>query len=479
MDEADARRVLLLRAVEEGGAMPAWREADGEWATEQARREVGDSAATETFLAARARRACSRLLEREPGLAVWLPSHPAPSRTAAWKGVALLAAFVLGVMADSLGTGQRVNILAPPLIGLLLWNLGVYLALLAHVALPTGSGRPGPLRRGIEKGLARVFLRLDGAAASAEGAGGSAGKRSSLWPAALRFGSAWAELSRPLQSARLAGWLHAAAAALAAGAITSLYLRGLAFEYLAGWSSTFLGPAAVHQLLGIVLGPAAALTGLSLPGVDELAALKFSAGPGENAARWIHLYAVTLLAAVVLPRAAMAMVSAWRARRLAVQVVLPLGEPYFERLRRAYAGQRLGICVQPFNYRLPAGLQVALHRALDERFGPGVQSRLADNVVLGASLVKPPALQPGEWLALLFSLSATPERETHGSFLQAMAASVAPGALKVLVDESGYRQRLSAADAALRLPQRRAAWQALLEETGHTPVFINLAEGAA
>ena len=87
----------------------------------------------------------------------------------------------------------------------------------------------------------------------------------------------WARLSAPLNSARAALLLHVAAAALALGVVAGLYLRGLVLDYRAGWQSTFLTPAQVHAVLDLGLAPARALTGLSLPDVDALAALRVSA----------------------------------------------------------------------------------------------------------------------------------------------------------------------------------------------------------
>ena len=87
--------------------------------------------------------------------------------------------------------------------------------------------------------------------------------------------------------------LHLAAVAVAAGALAAMYLRGLGLEYRAGWDSTFLDAQAVHRWLNLLLGPASALSGIALPEPAQLEALRFSTGPGENAARWIHLYALT------------------------------------------------------------------------------------------------------------------------------------------------------------------------------------------
>ena len=81
-----------------------------------------------------------------------------------------------------------------------------------------------------------------------------------------------------------------------------------------------------------------------------------------------------------------------------------------------------------------------------------------------------------EHVALLFSASATPERETHGAFAQAVAALRPAPALSVLVDESGLRRQFgSSGDGAVRLRQRREAWQRLLQALSlPAPHFIDL-----
>jgi len=277
-----------------------------------------------------------------------------------------------------------------------------------------------------------------------------------------------------LQAARLASVLHAAAAALALGALLSLYLRGLAFEYLAGWTSTFLSAQSVHTLLGAVLGPASQLSGIPLPDADALAALRLSAGPGENAARWIHLYAITLGAVVVLPRLLLAALAAWRARRIAADFPLPLDEAYFGRLKRAHSGDRVAIQVLPYSYALPPAIEPELTRTLDHRFGPGVLVELAANIVLGGEDTVRAKTPAGGLLVALLSLTATPERETHGVFLRALVAQVPAAQLVVAIDESGLRQRLAAADTETRVAQRRAAWQRLLDEIGLSAWFIDL-----
>ena len=115
-------------------------------------------------------------------------------------------------------------------------------------------------------------------------------------------------------AARAARVLHLAAALFALGAVAGLYVRGLVFEYRAGWESTFLDAPAVHALLSFFLSPAAQLIGASFPSVDQIAALRFTNGaPGNaNAALWIHLYAITVGVIVIVPRLALALIARWQ-----------------------------------------------------------------------------------------------------------------------------------------------------------------------
>jgi hypothetical protein len=300
-------------------------------------------------------------------------------------------------------------------------------------------------------------------------------------PALARFVADWARLGAPLHQARVATVLHAAAAALALGALASLYLRGLAFEYRAGWDSTFLGVAAVHRLLSVVLGPAAWLSGLPLPGSEELARLRFADGNGENAARWIHLYAITLAVLIVLPRLLLATGAALGARALAKEFPLPWHEPYFRRLAQTASGQVMAVAVWPYSYRASVEALNGLARVVHRILGPATTAHVAPVVTVGGEddLASTPWPAPVIGTAMpaiaLFASTATPERETHGAFIDALTARC--GATPwVLVDESTFRQRFTGPGAAQRLQERRAAWQAVLQGHGATGVFVDLLE---
>lgn len=89
----------------------------------------------------------------------------------------------------------------------------------------------------------------------------------------MRFSFDWAQRSSPLLISRAARVLHLSAALLPLGIIAGLYVRGMVFEYRAGWDSTFLDAKTVYGILTFFLQPAAQLINLPLPNLVEMSAL--------------------------------------------------------------------------------------------------------------------------------------------------------------------------------------------------------------
>ena len=488
MTESEARLVLLLRAFETPPGS-GWNEADAAWASREALRVEGERSDFEGFLARRAALGSARLARHEA------PVDAALRRTGARAWVAwgaVLVAFAVGFSSESLGASQRINILAPPLLAVLAWNLAVYAALALGVFRRLGRATTSALHDAPSLGpLRQAMLRLiyrfpaGAKAIGEEHARGGPQAASSHASAALgRFVLDWNRARLPVLVERLTTVMHVAAIAFAIGALLSMYLRGLAFEYRAGWESTFLTPQSVHQIVSVVLGPASRSSGIPLPGEAELAGLAFSAGPGENAARWIHLYALTLGLVVVLPRALLAAWAGWRARRLERRLPLALDDDYFRRLRRVHSGKAASVFVLPYSYHLPPALLPKLDAVFDRWLGPGVALTLAPPVAIAgedeALPLPPPSALPDTTLVALFPLTATPERETHGAFLRALAealsrAGAERGRLVVMLDESAFRQRFAGTDAGARLSQRRTAWERMLHDEGLAPMCVDLA----
>ena len=212
MKSSDARNALLVRAFEDPPVAP-WSTADAVWASDEAARAEGEAAPSEAWLARRARIATTRLAARDAAVAAALADVTMPR----WLGFGVVAlAFIAGVAIDRVGGGQRINILAPPLLALLAWNVAVY-ALLALRVVPRVRPFALPFRR----------------------------RREHASPALARFAAEWARLRQPFVTASFACGAACGGRGARARRAGSLYLRGLAFEYRAGWDSTFLDAEAV------------------------------------------------------------------------------------------------------------------------------------------------------------------------------------------------------------------------------------------
>lgn len=460
MNEAAAREVLLVRAVETSdGSGGLWHDEDRAWASRAAAEVTGAAAAPEVFLARRAALALERLKSRHPAFLRALKGVAWRS----WIGPALaVAAFGLGLAADQLGPARRVNILALPLLGLLAWNLAAYLLLAGRTVarlLPGGKAAPAPLARAV----ARLGRGLPRGAAPAD---------ADVAPAVAAFLAAWSRLAAPLLAHRVAAVLHAGAFAFALGAVAGMYGRGLLFAYQAGWESTFLDAGTVHAVLARLLAPASALTGIAVPGVAQLEAM--AAGAAVSAAPWIHLHAANVALVVLVPRLLLALGHGLRARRLAARFPLALDDPYYRRLTRQLGRETARVRIIPYSYQLAPQAVIGLQAIAARVFGPRTEVSIAPAVPWGsedalADDLLPPS--PPALVAVVFSLAATPESEHHGAFLAAVAAR-AGAPVAVLLDESAFRRRFG--HDAGRLAQRRSAWRELLAAGGSEPVFVDL-----
>jgi hypothetical protein len=256
--------------------------------------------------------------------------------------------------------------------------------------------------------------------------------------------------------------------------MAGMYLRGLVLDYRVGWESTFLDAGAVQSLLSVLLAPALALSGQTLPDAAALQALRLpqpGAAAGASAAPWIHLYALQLLLLVLLPRLLLALWAGVRARALQAHLPLPLAEPYFQRLLRQQRGGSTPVRVWPHALAPDAAAQAALRALLTRVWGDGLRLHVAPTVAYGSEEAPAEMAADGAWRIALFELGATPEPESQGRLLQALAS---PGTAPVLalVDESAFVQRFGAATP--RREERRQAWQALVESSGGTVVFVEL-----
>jgi hypothetical protein len=454
MDESQALEVVAVRAVEVADtARGLWSDDERAWASRAAAEVVGADASATTFLARRAALVVERLGARQP----LLPRTVRALRWRPWIGTSLAGiGFVLGVFLDQVDRAQRINILAPPVLGLLAWNLAVYAFIAVGYVLHYGDGgAPGPMRRmltAVAGGRSPSSRRL---------------ARGAMQQTLVALVTDWGVRSAPLQSARAVRMLHVAAAALAAGVIAGLYVRGLALEYRATWQSTFLDAPAVHFILAAAYAPGALLLRVTVPDAAAIAAIRAPAS--TNAAQWIHLMAATVAAIVILPRLLLALGARLVERHRAANMVLPLEEPYFRRLLRGFHGGTARVRVIPYSHAPDAAAVAGLESIVGRVFGGGATMTVTAPVAYGDEVESPSGADTA--LVALFNAAATPEREVHGAFLEALAAH--GNSPVALVDETEWVAHWTGDGA--RINARRAAWQRLGADAGVHVVFAELA----
>ena len=469
MREEALRSVLLIKAIEEidraGTLVPA---AERLAAAREARRGVGDSTTNEgtdsneraalsesakCMLAARADTLLKQVVARHPFVGTVMATVGGP----AWVGsLLLLLGLLLGLMLSALDGTRRINILAPALLGLVLWNLFVYAAVIVNWM--QSPANPASRSRWLasllaQNGLARVTRLIVK----------SATFNAPLAEALGRFTSEWYVAAKPLLLARATRVFHLCAAAAGIGLIAGLYLRGIALDYQAGWESTFLDARQVRALLSVLYGPATFMTGIPVPDAAHIDVIRRQNGAGgESAARWIHLLAASTALFIVLPRLVLALLGTLSIRRWSRHAPLPPAlTAYF---RTAFskvdgATSRGIIMVLPYAYEPSANSQARLLTLLPSALGENLAVDTHAPAPYGdeATFLQHLGERGGgiaDVIVLLLNLAATPEDESHGAVISGVRDWLTRNRqhtqLLVLIDEGPYAARMAAQGGARR-----------------------------
>jgi hypothetical protein len=336
MDEPTARRVMLACAIETADTQGRLvSEVERDQIDRQARQAAGvggDLSVTvqpEHFLDLRAQRVLAAVSGRNPQLA----ALQQPAAWQRWFAIATpVAALLLGVLTDVIANPHRVDLVSLPLLGILAWNLAIYLVLIGS-RLVARRGEVQPL-------LAGLGRWTDGERALRRGVGNLRTHVTAL------FHLRWYPATQALHAQRIKRVLHLSAAAWAVGVALSLLTRGLVVEYRVGWESTFLSPVQVHAILSFLRLPALLLFPFQPFSVQEVAGLQFSQGGGALAgARWVYMYVALLLVVVVAPRLLLAAAAYWRERVLSHNVAIDLQDPYYQRLVSLLHSARVQLCL--------------------------------------------------------------------------------------------------------------------------------------
>jgi len=471
MTQDDIRKVLMLQAVEENDEAEETLTPDekGEAASIAGAPLGKDSNRTEQdkFLAGRADVLLDRAASRFPEAANWLHRSTIGHRYGMLAlGLGIVAA-VIGFLTNELGPEKRINILSFPLLAILLWSLFVYLrdifsffrsnSLSAGIKVTWIDLLANALQPGLKsESIPEPDLALTAARNS--------------------FQYRWRKLYTPVITARLKSLLHTVALILAASAILGMYVKGLANEYTAVWESTFFQSSEqLRPFLQTILGPAAAITGEAIPSAAELEAIHWSEGAkagGENAARWIHWYAITIGLFVLLPRAIFATIWKLRADRMARTLPFRKTWPrYFDRIISISSGAALDIALVPYALDPDETKKRAITKRLEDEFKRPLDLAWGKMVPFGEEEHASVPEHAGEVIPV-YDFASTPEIETHLALYTTLRFPTELGdgpspvghrpVRSVILDTSAYDKKAdSFSDADERKKGRLEAWKKL------------------
>jgi len=393
--------------------------------------------------------------------------------------------LAVGLATNALGPERQINLLSVPLLGTLAWNLLVYLwwglSRLTRLSPGRRFARARAWGRDAAEYLAELLLK--GAIRRRLGSwkrseGGDSERLRITSRAILRFGALWQRCAGELLAARVQRLLHVGAALFALGLLGGVYVRGIALAYRASWESTWLAAGQVQSLMNGILGPASALLGRPVPDVAPLEAPLH----GE-AAPWIHLFAVTILLAVVLPRIALALWESLRGARLAAEMPIDLEDGYCRRMFRDWRGGTTSVEIVPYSYKPGMEGLDLLKNWLRDYFGSRADLRMHDALEYGdgpGGWITPatgdgpwkPKREPGGNLednqmthchVVVFNLAQPPEPEVHGAFLEELKEQAGDRGDRLLVVLDGESFERHVRNDS-RQAERVRAWQRITQQ---------------
>lgn len=456
----DVRNILAVQAVEQ-------TDREHEIVSQQDRHEAARLAGApleknpsksreNSFLADRAARLSIDISSRVPESATWLHAPASRHRMGLLTLLLCVAAVVCGYLTNELGPEKRINILSFPLLGILGWSLIVYVRELVLLFRSR--------KQLFEDNWLDALVRYCLPAIRPSG-----NEDEPLQAARHLFQSRWQRLLVPAVGCRIKSILHLVAFLLAASAIGGMYVKGLAHEYRAVWESTFFEKAEdLRPFVHTILGPAAALKGDAFPSAEELRAIQWrgNADPvaGENAARWIHWYALTIAIYVLLPRAILSII--WRIRSAAYTRTIPFRDVdrnYFEHLLATSTGEATDVRFLPYPAAPDKNSKEDIEDLLEHELGRAVEGSWDDAVPFGdEDSFELPNYQAGEEFIPVFSFAATPETEAHLALFRNLQDQTGNEIRHIVLDTYTFdRKNETFPDADERRESREKAWNRL------------------
>ena len=458
----DAKDVLLAETLEQTESQAGhWTDGESAAASRDAKELAGDSAKPAVYLAIRARLVLARLKAFVPD-----QEKLRDVRFNTWPlilGLVLLA-YLGGALTDRFATeGARINLLSPPVLLLLVWNMLVYLGLIlgAIGLMPKATFSPvGALTSGFSH---MKWTGLDKKA-----------------PKAM-FAARWTALQQSRLRLEASRAFHLASFAFAVGLLTSIAVRGIGTAYTVGWESTWFGekPEWIALILRALydLVPLEWFGQAAWPDTETIAGLRFDrldSNVANTASDWLLRLMLTLSTVILLPRLLLVGISSMRLTRRKKSVVLETGSAYYRGIFTAdKLPQKTSVLV--VDHAGDVGTIPAEWLTLKSELQ--TPTLIVANAWEGDIVEKLNALPTAAAYDFLIGLdpTGTPEEEVHGHLIDSIRdfslshASSAP--LAVLNLTPLIRRHGSDAD---KVGSRRALWESFAHRHGVSAVALNL-----
>ena len=311
-----------------------------------------------------------------------LAKIPAP-----WTFPVCFAAFLLGLATNLLGPAQQIHVIRNPIFILIAWNLLVFLALFVLFlrrkiktqqvtnvvpAANTVESLRSSLRNHQYKAPWVVKYLLPGVWHFFHRMIFAVHEQKNLAQIMRRFSHHWLSVAGALVVSRWRRLLHLGSVFIATGAVAGMYFRGLFQGYRVVWDSTFIvNQESVATFIRVLFGPSLWISNLFGLGLaNEISVSGLLTPGGDEADGWIHLFAISVFVAVVLPRLALAAWQSSRLARLSDNIALPLDRYYGEVIEgpiRLLIEKEVGAQAQTFSVKVAGFVASKLY---DEQIVP-------------------------------------------------------------------------------------------------------------
>ncbi|MEO6164244.1 MAG: DUF2868 domain-containing protein, partial [Candidatus Binatia bacterium] len=269
-----------------------------------------------------------------------------------WTFPVCLLALMLGLATNLLGPTETIHVVRNPVFFLVAWNILVYLSLLLLFLLRNrtqsrsqlfGRFRPSTRPAHEDEQFAQRFTVPTNVPWTARHL------MPQIWQfvhktmfgfhqtrnlanLTSQFTAHWFSIAGPLVVARWEYLLHLGALCLATGATLGMYFRGLFQGYEFVWASAFVtDEKTVSSFINVVLWPSFFISNLLNLGLSERVDFaRLVSSQGDTSDAWIHLFAITVVITVVIPRTVLALTQSQAIKKRVNSFGLALDDYYGE-----------------------------------------------------------------------------------------------------------------------------------------------------